>query len=239
MAQLVSIEQAMANSLASFLASQISGVDVKPRWAPPAKNLPAKAITVIPAGRRQTIDVQEGFCRIVSVDTVFLTDDAGNPLLDDNGDPLVDDKHKLYTVAVNACDQPMQLDVWATNDVDRDDIVARLDDALHANTVSTLGLANDDPFRDGPLLALSDGFSGFADFTFDGPLKDDSTDSASRSEYRATYTGTASAHLTLTRQLPTISSVRLVMRVAELLGPDVQTDTYTLLTTGGLDWSSP
>lgn len=240
MAQLVSIEQAISNSLAFYLATSLPGVDVQPRWPVPSKNLPTKAVSVVPVGRRQYFDTSESFIRFLSSEEAFLTDDQGNTLVDGNGDPLIDDKHRVYTYAVAACSQALQLDVWATNDFDRDDIVARIDDALSAGLGTTIGTVNDDPFRDGPLLALSDGYSGFADFTFDGPLKDDSSDSSSRSEYRATYTGTATAHRSRKIQLPTIVKIKLVMRVAELLSQGLQTDTYTLLnTTGDLSWSIP
>lgn len=239
MAQQVSIEQAMANALVTYLSGALTDVIVSPRWPNPAKNLPPKAITVVPAGRRQALDTSGSFIRSVAVETAFLVDGAGNQILDDNGNPLVDDKHKVYTYTIEACVHPIQLDVWALTDFDRDDIVARLDAALSANLVTTIGAANDDPFRDGPLLPLGDGYTGFADFIFDGPLKDDSTDSASRAEFRASYNGNASAHLTLKRQLPTMSIFKLKLRVAEVIGSGLSTDTYTLLTTGAFDWTTP
>jgi hypothetical protein len=220
----VSIQQAMANALVTYLGATLDDVTCRSRWPDPSKNLPEKAITVVPIGRRQDQDVTGSFIRKLAVEEL------------DPPDPYL----KLYTFARSACIQPIQLDVWAIYDYDRDDIVARLDDALSANLVTTAGVANDDPVRDGVLLPLSDGFGGYCDFTFDGPLKDDSPDAASRAEFRATYTGTAAAHLTKQITLPTLTTFKLRLVLRELFGDaEVGSDTYTLLTSGGISHSSP
>lgn len=237
MAQLVSIEQAAANSLASYLATQLPNVTVSPRWPTPSKEMPAKAVTVVPVGRRQEVDHLGDFIRVVAIDRAFLFDDTGQPLVDDDGNQLEDTAHKVYTFAVNPIEQPIQLDVWAQNDFDRDDIVARLDNALSQGLVTTGIAANADPFRDGPLLALSDGYAGNVDFTFDGPDKIDNPDAASRSERRATYAGTARCTRTQQVLLPTLTTVRLKLRIGEVIPTD--TMTYRILTSGDLSWSIP
>lgn len=224
MAQQVSIQQAMANALAGYLGTALPDVKCRTRWPDPSKGLPPKAITVVPVGRRQDQDVTGDFFRQIAVEELVP----------------VDPKKKLYTYARAASIQPIQLDVWALTDVDRDDIVARLDDALSANLVTTAGVATDDPVRDGVLLPLADGHGGFCDYTFDGPLKDDSSDAASRAEFRATYTGTAAAHLTRKVILPTLSKFKLRLVLIELFSStNPQSDTYTILTDGERTHSSP
>jgi len=237
MAQAVSIEQAAANALAAFLTTQLSGVTVSPYWPNPSTKLPSKAVTVVPVGRRRETDHLGDFIRVVSSEIIYLLDDAGNSLVDDNGEPLIDSKSKRYTYTVSAIEQPFQLDVWALTDPDRNDIVARLDEALSLGLGTTIGAASADPFRDGTLLALSDGFTGYVDFTFEGPTKDDSAEAASRSEYRATYSGIAACQRTQQVTLPTLQSVKLKLRVGEVILPD--TDTYTILTTGEFSHTIP
>jgi len=223
-AQRVSIEQAMTNALVGYLTTALPDIKCRSRWPDPSKNLPEKAITVVPIGRRQDDDVTGSFIRQIAVEELSPPDP----------------KRKIYTYARSACTQPVQLDIWAVTDIDRDDIVSRVDDALSANLVTTISAANDDPVRDGPLLALGDGFSGFSDFTFDGPMKNDTPDSASRAEFRATYTGTAAAHLTKKIALPILSKFKLRLVLKELFtGPDPTSDTYTYLIPGGRTHTTP
>jgi hypothetical protein len=230
----VSIEQAAANALAAYLTAQLAGVTCKAFWPNASQKLPPKAVTVVPVGRRRTVDHLGDFIRVVSFEDRPLTDDNGDPLLDDSGNQLTD---RIYTYAVSPIEQPFQLDVWATTDFDRDDIVARLDDALTLGLGITLGATNADPFRDGVLLALGDGFTGNADFFFDGPTKDDNVNAAGRAEFRATYSGTMTANRTQTVRLPILRAVKLKLRVGEIITAD--TDTYTILTSGDLSWTIP
>lgn len=108
-------------------------------------------------------------------------------------------RKRVVTVwQIAACTQPVQLDVWADSDVERDDIMARLDTALNAGESALAGVYNPDPVGHGLLLALADGWTNSsADFYFDAPDLDDLPDSVGRSVYRATYRGDSNFMLTL------------------------------------------
>lgn len=167
----VSIGQASRSALADWLRSQLlSDITVFDRWPEPGTVLPPKAVSVILRGRRSGPDV----CGLAvgpvvpqGPNSVAVVFEAGNFV------------------------QPMQLDVWAKSDVERDDIIAQLDVALNAGEGKVFGFG--DPVRDGLLLAFRpvDGFDGYVDYWFDDVAIDDMPDTVQRGEFRATYLGEA------------------------------------------------
>ncbi len=199
MAQKVTVQQAALNALATYLASEFASesIQVEPRWPEPSVDLPDKVVTLITAGPRVIDDVD-----VRKLDSIA---ELPTP------DPIV----KLVTWELSGVMQPVQLDVWAKYDVDRDDILARLDESLNKGLGATLGQNNADPTRDGPLVALGNGWTGHADFTFDGPFLNDSPGQKSRHEFRATMRGEASMKLTTTSQTAKIAEIQLLLKIAE------------------------
>jgi hypothetical protein len=173
MALIVSIEQAAANALTAWIASQMTDCFCSPRWADASMEYGqtlGKAITVLYTGD-PTVDY-------VSDDEVVGRTNTSATRAD-------------FRFLRSSFNQPYQIDVWATSEVERDDIVARLKDALNASEGATLGRTNADPFRDGVLVAMGDGRTGYADFLFDSAQKSDTADANARQEFRATYRGVA------------------------------------------------
>lgn len=173
MALSVSLAQAAANALATWIGTQITDALVSTHWADASMEFggtTAKAVTVLWTGD-QTVDY-------VSDDDVIAKSVTSSTRAD-------------YTFLRSTLTQPFQIDVWACSDVERDDLVARLRSCLNASEGLTVGRSNADPFRDGVLVALGDGWLGFADFLFDSAQKQDTPDAIQRSEYRSTLRGSA------------------------------------------------
>lgn len=160
----VSIQQAAANALGAHVATKLgAGVDVSYEW--PVGPLPAKAVTVLLAGPPKDEYLQP---------SVVSSQAVANP------------NHRLYRWRVLERTQPLQLDVWAQYQATRDDMIAALDVALNTG----FGTAGD-PVGNGLVLALGDGWTGRADFVFEGPDVDNGPEAARQSEWRATYRGEA------------------------------------------------
>lgn len=182
--QQVTVVQAAANALALWLIKSLtSDIKVLEKWPEPDTQLPPKAVTVLKVGKRSRIPLTQ-----LSVANVKV---IGNG-------PLARVGYQIGSV-----EQPMQLDVWATSDAERDDILAQLDVALYAGIDQTLGLPGD-PVRDGLLLPLLDGHDGNnCDYWFDEPQIDDTPDAVQRSEFRAILFGEARMALVVTPNEPT------------------------------------
>jgi hypothetical protein len=196
--QRVSVGQAAANALTTWIQAQVSSdISCFPHWPEPSQ-LPPKAISVVPAGKRRRLDV------------------TTNPIVDSRVN--VDPNTAQVEFRVGSYIQPVQLDVWTTDQSDRDDIIDQLDEALTAGMALTLGGAvTDDPVRDGVLLPLlaSDGYSGNVDCWLDEPEVDDSPDAILRQEYRATYLGEVRGAFSVVRTVG-----RLVRPHLSILGYD-------------------
>ena len=194
------IQQAAANALAEYLGQLLPDVVVEPRWPAPDKEKPPLSITVVTAGKRQDTPIN---LRLLS-STI--------------ADPDLGGISAVWQIA--ACTQPFQLDVWTRSDVERDDILARLDDILNAGESALTGVSNPDPVGHGVLLALGDGWTdSTADFTFDGADYEDLSDSVGSEIFRATIRG--DAHFMLT-----VSSVTARQRVIQFKLALSATDTY-------------
>lgn len=176
---MVSIQQASANALANYLSTTLTGgVTVDTRWPSPDMPLQNKVVTVLLAGSRQDEFMEP---QIMSYSNVGSTQSS-------------------VLFRLKACTQPMQLDIWTTSDVERDDIIAQLDIALNVGEASYISTYVD-PVGPGCLLAVADGWpaSTTADFVFENPRVDDSPESVKRSEYRATFTGNCYVALSVTK----------------------------------------
>ncbi len=192
----VTIQQAAMNALAEYLGLNLPDVDVTPRWPSPGKELPPKAITVVLAGSRrdEPMDLRQ---------LSFV-----------NSGPL----QSSVVWQVSACKQPFQLDIWARSDLQRDDILARLDNFLHAGESTLAGVFNPDPVGHGVLLAVNDGWEACgttADFLFDNVDLEDSPSAVGVGQYRATIRGNAYMMLTLTTLTARQKTITFKQRVSE------------------------
>ena len=174
----VTIQQAASNALQTWIAGQLTGgVVVDSQWPGPDTVLPAKAVTILLAGPRQDSHIPEHILSSVNSGA-----------------------HQAnVTWQYMACEQPLQIDVWATDPIARDDILAQLDQVLNAGN---RGVGGTDSYVDGLLLQplVADNWANtFFDYEFHSPDIDDTPDSIKRSEYRATMRGTAYMMLQATR----------------------------------------
>ena len=196
---LVSVEQAAANALARWLVTALGDdVAVDTRWPEVGVDLPPRAITVLLAGPPEE-----------------------EPL-----DPIVVDRvntsptEALFTWRMSALRQPLQLDVWACFDTERDDLKESLRRALHAGMRATLGAYNAMPFRHGVVVPIADGWTGYADCYFARPSVFDSPGAAARSEFRMTYRGWADVDLTETGPSARLAALTLRRRIDGARDPD-------------------
>jgi hypothetical protein len=185
----VSIGQAACNTLCDFLAGRLRDVTVYSRWPEPNVQLPPKAVSIIQAGDRQRLDV-------IMAPTVVASE------------PYDTDRVK-YTLRSGSYMQPVQLDVWTSTEVDRDDLISELDALLNASLSDSLGIGPpEDLGRDGLLLALrvEDGYQDFVEFWFDEVSLEDLAAATMTADFRATYTGTARGSFLTTVVAPPLTS---------------------------------
>jgi hypothetical protein len=194
---------------AYFLGPALSGDPaercvVSDRWPEPDSGLPRRAVSIIEAGARE--------------DTYLQGDDIAMVAQPDG-------KTGLYTFRAKACRQPIQLDVWSNYNVQRDEVLALLDDYLNRGERFTLGIPNGCPTRDGVLLPLdaASGHTGFADFTFDGPKTLDTSTGARVREYRSAISGFIDVDLTVQALTPILARVLIKMALSSdsLAAPDL------------------
>lgn len=123
---------------------------------------------------------------------------------------------RVYVWRIRACEQPVQLDVWANYDASRDDIMARLEQALNAATGETTGDAMDDtPADNGVLLPLraEDGWPGNVDFDFDRPRRTHAPGDQKQGQFRAIYMGKAEFFLLVKAQSPRMARIAARQRI--------------------------
>lgn len=220
MSKLVSIQQAAANAFADYLSNALNNpkvypkpnwkdpVVVEPRW-PDAKKLPARAITISFAGPRTNgSDPVLGWWHYSSK---VVPQPPGLPA------GVV-----MWRWLVGWYEQPVQMDVWTLADVDRDDLIARLDVALHSGPGE---LSPDQPGGHDPIvdylvvpLRQEDGWPGaFCDVYFadDGPTLIDTPVNAQQSLYRATWRGTLETLLTIDAPDPAIAKIKMTQWLQE------------------------
>lgn len=177
--QQVSLVQAAANALKLWLETALSpDITVFEKWPDPNTELPPKAVSILKIGKRLRMPAWQ-------IDVAKVQ-------------PIGNGPAAQVTYQLGGIEQPMQIDVWATSDAERDDILAQLDTVLYAGIDQTLGLPGD-PIRDGLLLPLLDGYEGNnCDYWFDEPEIDDTPGAVQRSEFRAIFFGEARMSLIVT-----------------------------------------
>lgn len=206
-----SIQQAAVSSLSTWLASQFPDCAVYDRW-PEANVSLTKAITIIRAGARVDDYIDPVVLRQINSET--------NPT------------QSLYTWRLAYCSQPVQLDVWTTSDVVRDDIMARLDDALHSG-FTALGDFSQDPVSNDVFLNFreEDGWFGAVNFRFDSPDLIETPDNVQQTEYRATYKGFAFFELSVDAPSPRLAQINLQLKISQQLPPPTDlTPDLTIIT---------
>lgn len=194
MAQFTSITQAARNAIAVWLSVELepTGVIVEPRWFEVDRPLPPKAISVIDAGPR----------KVDWTDPEQLIVTPGAPGL------------VTVTWGLGYLTQRIQLDVWAQSDVELDDLIARLDDALNAGQRALGTVTNADPCGVGLLLNLGDGWApGTVDFTFDEPSVEQTADMANQAEWHAMYRGDANMRLVQVATSPAMARIALKQKL--------------------------
>ncbi len=218
MSLLVPIEDAARNVLATWIASElaaVSGLVVQPHWFERDRQLPAKAISIIESGPRQLTWLEPTVLDSTNVD--------------------MEDSDAVTKVDATWCwgfvTCPLQLDVWATNEPELKDIVARLDLALNQGAAG-IGGTKGAPFEAGLLLTLGDGWGpGVADFLFEQTSNPLSPESAVQGEWRAMRRGRATAQLTQVARSNRMARILLAQRLrqADPVDEDAAVDTTEVL----------
>ena len=216
---LISVQQAAMNALKGWLQSSLPrDWKIDARWPDPDRRLPSKAVTVIMSGPVQWIMTDP-----VVVDGPF---DVGIP------------GSKAWTWRLRTGIQPIQLDLWSNSAFSVDDMAARIESVLNAGESATgtnaAGQLPSDPFRNGILLKLQDGWSGNCDFVFNEPEIIEDPTSVQRSEYRYIYHGEAIFNLTGTATSVQLAQVTLKELLSEQSTPPSTTkyDNFTFGATG-------
>jgi hypothetical protein len=188
----ISIQQAAINAFVAYLAARMPDCEIEGRW--PVRDFLTKTISVVPAGSRK--------------------DEYLDPRVLSKANQGDTQTRAIYQVA--HCYQPLQLDVWAVGHLERDDMMARLDQFLRAGSSSLTGVFNPDPVGSGCLVKVMDGWqesNTTADFIFEDPDVDDEPSSIDRSQFRASYRGGAYFKLTI----PAVTARQKVIKLSLLL----------------------
>lgn len=215
MAYIVSITQAVANAMATYLSAALTGgVIVQPRWPDANTRLPPRAVTVLLVGPPIYDMVQ------ARPDTTTI----------------VDATHVSTSWVVYNVRQPMQLDVWATSDASRDDIIAQLDNVMNVGQSALVNpISLPDPTGEGTTLNIGNGWNGTADYIFDSPGRLDTADSVQRSEYRASAKGEAHMALSITAVSSRMNQIIFKEKVHEALtAPTTQLFDIVTITASGV-----
>jgi hypothetical protein len=209
MPRLVTVQQAAETALQQWLASQMPGVVIWDEWPEASVVFPkAGAISVLRAGPMAQDPVNPP-------QLVGQTAATGSP-------PVA-----TYTWRIASCEQPLQLDVWATSKIARDDLIARLEDPLSASKAATLAAyiaanptevsTNQDAVAESISLQLAGTWAHIiASYRFDQPETDDSPDSNKRREYRASYRGSATFDRTVDKVSAPIINLRVKASVYDV-----------------------
>jgi hypothetical protein len=221
----VSVEQAAGDALVAWIASQLTDVDVNDEWPDP--NVP-------PAASGEITVLRAGACdeTLVVPPQVLKTVPDAPPAVTSN-----------FYYRTHACEQPMQLDVWATSKPRRDDIINRLGTAMTAGKALTLSPAyfaaegistNQDPVVQSIVLQLASPWDHLvAAYQFEAPETDDTGDEVSRAEFRATYRGTAFFDRTVIRKLARLVQVAMTVSPTQSgASPAPHTTTLTVTKDG-------
>lgn len=222
MTQLVSIQQAARNALALWIASELNeleGLVVEPTWFESNRKLPPIAISIIGAGRR---DIAWGQPELV----------ASAP-----SGP----NHVFGTYKLGYLTQRVQLDIQTTFEPVLQDVIARLDESLNKGAKG-LGVVNCDPFANGILVPMLDGWEpGTADFLFGEVDENPTPASVMQGEWRAMYRGELNAMLVGKATSPKLARVNMMqrLRVTDAVDQTAPYDVTTITATGETHSTDP
>lgn len=197
----VSIQDAAMNAVKTWLATKLGNdVTVLNGWPDPDMPLPAKAISVY-AGHWEDEHLQPEVDSATAVPNSVAT--------------------KTFRWRMTERTIPFQLDVWSTYEPVRSDIMARIDNALMAGSLTN------EPVANGPLLSLADGWTGKVDVFLFGGHKVDNSYANQQSEYRATYNGEARVILYVDVISPCQNTIIFQQTINGAAQPDVLLSTVS------------
>jgi hypothetical protein len=200
-----SVSRGAVQALGQWLKQSLSpDIKVQNKWPAAGVPLEERVVTVVAVGNRERGD-SYGTVEIASRTNISAT-------------------QCRIVFQQGEVSQPLQLDVWANSDVGRDDVIAQLDQVLHAGRAQTLNTLNSvqsvvsDPFEDELVLAFDPNgpFAGaYCSFLFDDVAIDDTPDSIQRDEYRATLLGSSKMPYLYLRTVPRLISATFEQQVTE------------------------
>lgn len=194
---MVSIQQAGVNALVSHLRTQLPDVTVEERWPDPQRKIRFPTITVLTSGPRRDLAID---FRDLSFNNI--------------GDRV------QFQTQVAAIEQPLQLDIWAHNQIERDDILARLDIALNMDTLNP-----GEVMHGLNLIAGDDWIDTYFDYWFESPDPHDQEFTAIVEEWRARISGRAWGMLAIKRETARQTVINFQLRVQE---SDPPNDTFVI-----------
>jgi hypothetical protein len=216
-----SISRAAIQALAAWLTQSLSkDITVNDQWPPAGVRLKSKTVSVIHTGRRQRGD---------SYGTMEITARTN-----------ISPTQAEIRIRMGEVTQPLQIDIWCTNDSDRDDVMAQLDQVLHAGRAETLNVQNStqtvtsDPWSDDLTLPFDPNgcFAGdFCTFLFDDWDISDDVSSIEKSEYRTSLIGEAVMPFSVFKTVPRLINATFEQNVTQDITPTVY-DTTTLTANG-------
>ena len=198
----------------SRAANLVNGWTVYPQWPEANTQLAGKVITVIQSGvpqfdlcSRQTV-AQNNKTSILATYT-----------------------WSLYQVRLQ-----MQLDIWCTSSVDRDDAHAQLDALLNKGVSLISSIA--DPVAEGVVLNFNaaDGWNGTCDYIFDSPMPMWNPNDVQQVDYRSTSRGEARYALVESSDAARITSIIAKIKAHETAIPasSTQLNDITTITASGV-----
>jgi hypothetical protein len=216
----VSVSRAAVQALGAWLTQSLEGVTVRDKWPPAGVPLKGRVVTIVAVGNRERGD-SYGTVEIASRTNISAT-------------------QCRIRFRQGEVSQPLQLDVWAGSDVDRDDVIAQLDQVLHAGRSETLNIKNSvqtvgsDPWSDELTLAFdpTGPYDGdYCTFLFDDVAIDDTPESIQRAEYRATFLGSSKMPFSTFKVVPRLINATFAQQVTQDVTPP-NYDTTTLTANG-------
>lgn len=179
-------------ALKAFLVGQLTAIEVVTSWPAQDRKLTGKRISIIRSGPTRSVDYIWDTMPAESRELGSESDSGG----------IV----KEYRYDLDCLDQPLQIDLWAENEVDLEDIEAQLETALRQGQGETFA-----PFRDGLLLDIED---GKVDFIFEaGPELAHTGDQHVSHEWRSTMALTMAMRLSLWAVSPVQAEIILQARI--------------------------
>lgn len=129
---------------------------------------------------------------------------------------------RLFTWMVGVRVAPVQLDIWATYEATREDLIARLEQAVRVGT-QTAGASvweEDEPVGLSVAVQLGDNWAGghYATFDFEAPTRDGD---AQTNEWRATYVAMVDVPMLAKAQTARLARIALPLTVDAAAGSTV------------------